>query len=100
MTAQLIPLVQISQLEAQVRAYAARTSHIQNRLLATFDVLDNIQYSHAAELTSETRAKERLSDKLDRYIDVVQAAEMEKDDLRDAVNQLVEKGGSGFYMLK
>jgi flagellar biosynthesis regulator FlaF len=59
-------------------------------------VLDNIQYSHAAELTSETRAKERLSDKLDRYIDVVQAAEMEKEDLRDAVIQLVEKGGSGF----
>jgi len=69
------------------------TSHIQTRLLSTLDTLDALQVSHNRELAAETHAKERLSEKLDRYIGFVQAAEVEKDDLRDAVVQLVEKGG-------
>jgi len=84
---------QISYLENQVQAYISQTSHIQTRLLSTLDTLDAMQVLHNRELAAETHAKERLSDKLDRYIGFVQAAEVEKDDLRDAVVQLVEKGG-------
>jgi hypothetical protein len=60
--------------------------------------LNETRASHVRELASETQAKERLSDKLDRYIDVFKIAELERDDLRDAVEQLIEKGGSGSLM--
>jgi hypothetical protein len=50
--------------------------------------------SHAQELSSEIRSKEKLSQKLDSYIDVVKRAEIERDDIRDAILQLIEKGGS------
>jgi hypothetical protein len=84
---------QIAYLECQVQAYISRTSHIHARLLSTLDTLDSLQASHNLELVSEANAKERLSGKLHRYIDFVREAEVEKDDLRDAVIQLVEKGG-------
>lgn len=42
----------------------------------------------------EIRAKERLSEKLDRYIEFTRVAEVEKDDMREAVSLLVEKGRS------
>ena len=64
------------------------------RLLSALDTLDAIQASHRVELREETHAKERLSKKLDQYLDFVRSVEAEKDDLRDAVIQLVEKGGS------
>jgi hypothetical protein len=86
-------VLQIEYLESQLQAHIARASLIQSRLLSTLDTLDALQTSHNLELASETQAKQRLSEKLDRYIDFVQAAEIEKDDLRDAVIQLVEKGG-------
>jgi hypothetical protein len=79
-----------------VQAYVARTSHIHSRLLSTLDTLDTLQTSHNVELASETHAKEHLSEKLDRYIDFVKSAEVEKDDLRDAVIQLVKKGEFAF----
>jgi len=49
--------------------------------------------SHAQELGSETQAKEELSRRLDSYIDVVKQAEIERDDMRDAVLELIQKGG-------
>ena len=63
------------------------------RLLSTLDTLDAIRASHRVELREETHTKERLSKKLDQYLDFVRSVEAEKDDLRDAVIQLVEKGG-------
>lgn len=62
------------------------------RLLSTLDTLDAIQASHQVELRDEADAKERLSKKLDQYLDFVRSVEAEKDDLRDAVTRLVEKG--------
>ena len=93
-------IFQIEKLGVLIQAYRARISHIQTRLLSTFDILHELRSSHARELSSETRAKERLSDKLDLYVDVVKAAEIERDDLKDAVLQLVEKGGSGSFVLR
>lgn len=92
----LISARQIAHIETQLQAHIARTSHIQNRLLSTLDTLDAVQAAHVIELEAETSAKERLSQKLDRYLDFVQTAEKEKDDLRDAVIQLVKKGVFGF----
>ena len=86
--------IQIFNLETQLQAFAARTSNIQSRLLSTLDTLDILRHSHTIELTSETKAKEKLSDRLDHYIDYVKAVESERDDLRDAVALLIEKGGS------
>ncbi|EGN98694.1 hypothetical protein SERLA73DRAFT_181292, partial [Serpula lacrymans var. lacrymans S7.3] len=81
----------ITWLESQVEAYNAKASHAQARLLATFDALDSLQSKHALELSSEKLAKERLSIKLDRYLDYVKAVETEKDDLKDAVEHLIQK---------
>ncbi|KAF8160027.1 hypothetical protein B0H34DRAFT_705875 [Crassisporium funariophilum] len=82
---------EISVLETRLRAYIAKTSLLQNRLLSTLDTLDVIQNAHNEELDAVSRTKNRLKDKLDRYIDVVKVAELERDDLRDAVLKLVEK---------
>lgn len=76
-----------------MQAYNTRTSHIQSRLLSTLDTLDAVQSSHVEELDSERRAREVLHDRLGRYIDIANVSETEKDDLRDAVIKLVEKGG-------
>lgn len=40
------------------------------------------------------QTNKRLKDKLLRYSSVVKTAELERDDMRDAVLKLVEKGGS------
>jgi hypothetical protein len=71
----------------------ARTSHLQTQLLSALDTLDASRTSHAHELASEIRTRADISDKLARYVAVVRAVESERDDLKDAVTQLVEKGG-------
>jgi hypothetical protein len=92
--------LQMAYVENQLQTYISRTSYIQARLLSTLDALDALQALHNRELASEIHAKRRLSDKLDRYINFVHAMETEKEDLRDAVVQLVEKGGSVFMISK
>lgn len=83
---------QIAYLESQIQAHAARASHINTRLLSTLDTLDVLQAAHDKELASEVRAKERLGVKLDRYIDFTRSSEIEKEDMKEAVLLLVEKG--------
>ena len=61
--------------------------------MSAHDVLDHIQHQHLQQLDSETRRRKQAEVKLRRYIDAVQAAEVERDDLRDAVMKLVMKGG-------
>jgi len=92
--------LQIAYVENQLQAYISRTCHIHTRLLSTLDALDALQALHNRELASEIHATTRLSDKLDRYINFVHATETEKEDLRDAVVQLVKKGGSVFMISK
>lgn len=77
-----------------MQAYIARTSVLQSRLLSTLDTLDVIQSGQNNELDAMTQTNKRLNDKLLRYSAVVKMAELERDDMRDAVLKLVEKGGS------
>ena len=65
---------------------------MQERLIATLDELDALRNTHYYELRSEKRAKEKLSEKLDRYLDEVKRAEAEKNEMREVVSILVEKG--------
>jgi len=83
---------QIASLELQLKASDSRLSTLQARLLSTLDVLDALRLSHAAELQDEARARTDLSNKLRRYKHSMRALEGERDGLRDAVLQLVEKG--------
>lgn len=76
-----------------MQAYIARTSISQSRLLSTLDALDVIQSGQNNELDAMAQTNNRLKDKLLRYSAVVKTAELEKDDMRDAVLKLVEKGG-------
>jgi hypothetical protein len=77
-----------------VQAYIARTSILQSRLFSTLDTLDVIQSGQNNELDAMEQTNKRLNDKLLRYSAVVKMAELERDDMRDAVLKLVEKGGS------
>jgi hypothetical protein len=56
-----------------------------------WDALDSMRIEHASELTKETKANEDLHNTLSRYLKTVEAAEKERDDLRDVVVQLTEK---------
>ena len=78
-----------------MQAYIARTSILQSRLLSTLDTLDVIQSGQNNELDAMAQANKRLKDKLLRYSAVVKMAELERDDMRDAVLKLVEKGVCG-----
>ncbi|KAH7930196.1 hypothetical protein BV22DRAFT_1028714 [Leucogyrophana mollusca] len=82
---------QIAALENRLGAYSARASHTQARLLATFDLLDALRSQHALELSSEREAKHKLSQDLDRSRTYARALEAERDDLKDAVDQLIQK---------
>ncbi|KAF8958673.1 hypothetical protein BDZ97DRAFT_1761909 [Flammula alnicola] len=82
---------EIALLESRLQAYTGRLSLLQSRLLSTLDTLDVIQNSQAQELSSLLRTRNRLQEQLDSYIKVVRAAELERDDMRDAVMKLVEK---------
>jgi hypothetical protein len=59
--------------------------------MTTLTTLDTLKASHAVDLLAEKTAKERLSEKLDRYIDYVKVTEAERDDLLDAVNLFIQK---------
>lgn len=60
--------------------------------MVTLDELDASRTAHEREIKTERRAKEKLSEKLDRYLDEVKRAEGERDEMREVVSILVEKG--------
>lgn len=88
----LIASMQIETLELQIQAYAAFTSHIQGRLLAALDAINDLKSIHTRELASTTQTNAKLVRKLARYQEKLNTVDIERDDLRDAVVQLVEKG--------
>jgi hypothetical protein len=82
---------QIEQLRKSLAAHIAHATATNSRLTLALDTLDSVQCDHAFELAAEIQAKERLRDTLTRYLDIVKVAEIERDDLRDAVIELAEK---------
>jgi hypothetical protein len=56
-----------------------------------WDALDSMRIEHQLQLALASSANERLRDTLSRYLKTVEAAEKERDDLRDVVVQLTEK---------
>ncbi|KAJ6610625.1 hypothetical protein B0H10DRAFT_1811311, partial [Mycena sp. CBHHK59/15] len=82
---------QIEKLKLSLQAHIAHAVRINSRLAWALDSLDSVQGAHASELSAEIKAKEKLRDTLNRYRDIVQVAEIERDQLRDAVIELAEK---------
>ncbi|KAF9480384.1 hypothetical protein BDN70DRAFT_877644 [Pholiota conissans] len=81
----------IAALENRILGYVGRLSVFQSRLLATLDTLDVIQNNQAQERADAVRNQASMQARLDEYIKVVREAELERDDMRDAVLKLVEK---------
>ncbi|KAI0351907.1 hypothetical protein OH77DRAFT_1523798 [Trametes cingulata] len=68
-----------------------KMAQLQARLIAALDELDAQRQKHLRELTEERRAKEKLSAKLDGYLDEVKRAERQRDDMREMASILLEK---------
>lgn len=68
--------------------------------MSALDTLDRLQSQYSLELDAEAHKRRHAETKLRRYMDTVQAAEVERDDLRDAVMKLVMKGGHIVYSIK
>ncbi|KAF8879169.1 hypothetical protein BD779DRAFT_1676560 [Infundibulicybe gibba] len=77
--------------ETHVQLCHAKISQLQGRLLTVLDVLDRIQITNNEALQSEKLLQNKLHQKLNRYQDVVRDLEEERDDLRDAVIQLIDR---------
>ncbi|THU98141.1 hypothetical protein K435DRAFT_38091 [Dendrothele bispora CBS 962.96] len=82
---------EIEALKLSLKAHAVRTSNVQTRLLATLDALDALQTSNSQDSELERQNYNRLKQKLYQYQRSVQECERERDDMREAVNALVEK---------
>lgn len=85
----------INNLEAQLEAHKTKIGLLQQRLMSALDTLDRLQSQYSLELDAEAHKRRHAETKLRRYMDTVQAAEVERDDLRDAVMKLVMKVESG-----
>ncbi|KAJ7616450.1 hypothetical protein FB45DRAFT_841319 [Roridomyces roridus] len=82
---------EISRLNDLLSAQIAYGSRMKTRHAILLDTLDAMQAGHDAELRAALASNERLREALARQRDVVSVAELERDDLRDAVVQLVER---------
>lgn len=58
--------------------------------------METLQYSHAREIADERETKVLLNTKVNGLAEYVQKVEEERDELREAVLALVEKGGCSF----
>ncbi|KIY50073.1 hypothetical protein FISHEDRAFT_19145, partial [Fistulina hepatica ATCC 64428] len=82
---------QILKLRRNVQAYAARSSQLQSKFLATLDTLDESRALYSREVDEHRHTIERLSNNVARHTEVARVLELERDDMRDAVQLLVEK---------
>ncbi|KAG8213425.1 hypothetical protein J3R82DRAFT_11928 [Butyriboletus roseoflavus] len=81
----------IATLETRLEAYSARASTAHTRLLKTIDVLDALRSQHSLEISAAEQAKLKLVHEVDRWRGVVKNLEIEKDELKDVVEDLIEK---------
>lgn len=82
----------ISRLELQLKTQTARASLLQSRLAATQSALDVERIKYAEDLRAEQIAKNKLQQKLFMYYQHVKNVEEEKDELRGAVMEFLQKG--------
>ena len=72
--------------------HKSRISVLQARLLSCQDTLDIMSASSTAELLRESNTNIYLRTKLSAYNETLKSMEYERDDLRSAVMDLIEKG--------
>ncbi|KAG6374509.1 hypothetical protein JVT61DRAFT_4553 [Boletus reticuloceps] len=82
----------VATLETRLEAYSARASTAHIRLLKTIDVLDSLRTQHALEISAEEQAKLKLVQEVNRWRNMAKDLEVEKDELKDVVEDLIEKG--------
>ncbi|KAI6154890.1 hypothetical protein BKA82DRAFT_4072638, partial [Pisolithus tinctorius] len=82
---------QIVALERQLEACSARASATHVRLLNTVDVLDSLRAQHASEISALEQEKIELTHNVDQWRTVSKALEVEKDEMKDVVEDLIEK---------
>lgn len=89
---------QIYTLRSSLALLEARTSHLHNRLLATLDTLDDVQYSRSEEIDDLTREKNTLVKRVELMRLELKSANDERENMQDAILRLIEKG-SDLYLL-
>lgn len=82
---------QITSLEARIDAYIARTSETQARLLKTIDTVDSLKAQHIIDLAAKERERLNLSREIERWRTFAKVLEVERDDLKDVVEDLIQK---------
>lgn len=93
-------MVQITELEWRLEAQAAKSSLLQERLTATLDAMDTLRLTHERELSEERQAKENAREKLQRFMEYASSIEQERDECRDALLAVIEKGGSFYQVMR
>ncbi|KAG1870603.1 hypothetical protein DFJ58DRAFT_19156 [Suillus subalutaceus] len=82
---------QIICLEARIDAYIARTSETQARLLKTIDTVDSLKAQHAIDLAAKEHERVTLSHEIERWRTFAKVLEVERDDLKNVVEDLIQK---------
>ena len=85
------PVPKIAVLERQLEAYSARASTAHVRLLKTIDVLDALRAQHALETSSLAQERMKYIHDVNRWRTVARTLEIEKDEMKDVVEDLIEK---------
>ncbi|KAH8114317.1 hypothetical protein DFH11DRAFT_1726831 [Phellopilus nigrolimitatus] len=78
-------------LRSQLQARIDHNTHLEARLLTTLDTLDELQASATLDLQQAQHENARLVRKLEVYRETAKVAEKEKEDMSNAVLQLVAK---------
>ncbi|KAI6108234.1 hypothetical protein F5141DRAFT_105131 [Pisolithus sp. B1] len=82
---------QIAVLERQLEVCSARASATHIRLLKTVDVLDSLRAQHALEISAVEQEKIKLACDVDQWRTLSKALEVEKDEMKNVVEDLIEK---------
>lgn len=84
-------------IESYANTLEVHLSNLHTRLVATLDALDEITRNHEMELIGLHDQTRQLRAKCQIFKARAKEAEAERDELKAAVNKLVEKGGRIHY---
>ena len=87
--------VQISMLESRVQAYFTRSSLLQTRLLSSLNAFDVAQNAYQRKIESLSQERDKFKLKSKQHLEALKLAQLDRDDMRDVVLRLIEKGGCG-----